>query len=77
MKLAPDILVLDTRGLRCPLPVIRAEKQALQLKKGEGFALLANDPMSNIDIPLFCKKNGFLVSCTRDKDVFRFEIFRE
>ncbi|VAW21865.1 hypothetical protein MNBD_ALPHA12-1837 [hydrothermal vent metagenome] len=72
---APDIMVVDTRGLRCPLPVIRAEKQALLLKKGEGFALLANDPMSNIDIPLFCKKNGFALTCTREGDVFRFEIF--
>ncbi len=77
MKPLPEIVIVDTRGLRCPLPVIRAEKQALRLKKGEGFALLANDPMSNIDIPLFCKKNGFILTCTKNEDVFRFEIFRK
>jgi len=77
MKPGEEIVVLDARGLRCPLPVIRAEKQALRLKKGEGFALLATDPMANIDIPLFCQQNGFMVSCTKDQGVFRFEIFRE
>lgn len=71
-----NAVVVDTRGLGCPLPVLRAEKRALQLEKGEGFCLLATDPMAEIDILLFCRRNGFLATCTQDNGVFRFEIWR-
>jgi len=71
-----DAVVVDTRGLGCPLPVIRAEKRALQLKKGQGFCLLATDPMAEVDILLFCRRNGLAATCTEENGVFRFEIYR-
>ena len=39
----PDTL-LDTRGLRCPLPVLRARKAMQGVAAGEVLRVLATDP---------------------------------
>lgn len=67
---------IDARGLKCPLPVLRAEKTAAGLKPGESFVLLATDPMATIDVPHFCAKAALLVEVTQDEQVTHFTITR-
>ena len=50
--------VLDARGLRCPLPVLKMEKRLAQLPPGATLTLLATDPIARIDIPLYCTQQG-------------------
>lgn len=45
--------VLDLRGLRCPLPVLRASKALRTLPPGATLVLECTDPLSTIDIPHF------------------------
>jgi tRNA 2-thiouridine synthesizing protein A len=50
--------VLDARGLKCPLPVLKMEKRLAQLPPGAALTVLATDPMARIDIPLYCTQHG-------------------
>lgn len=56
--------LLDTRGEKCPLPVLRMEKRLATLKAGGTLVVLATDPVAKIDIPLYCRQHGH--ACTLD-----------
>lgn len=49
---------IDTSGLACPLPVLKARKALLAMAPGERLALVATDPLAAIDIPNFCREAG-------------------
>lgn len=49
---------LDTRGLRCPLPVLRLRKILAGLPVGAQVRMLADDPMALVDVPHFCAEAG-------------------
>jgi len=53
-----DFAELDTRGLICPLPVLRARKVLLCLPPGAVLRVLADDPVALIDLPHFCGQAG-------------------
>ena len=53
-----DLAELDTRGLICPLPVLRARKVLLGLPSGAVLRVLADDPVALIDLPHFCSQAG-------------------
>lgn len=69
-------MLVDVRGQKCPLPVLRAEKIAATLKPGASFDLLATDPMALVDVPHFCAKSGLDVAVTSEADATRFTITR-
>ena len=50
--------IIDCRGLKCPLPVLKMEKRLGQLRPGARVTVLATDPIAKIDIPLFCTQNS-------------------
>lgn len=41
---------LDARGLRCPLPVLRATKLIAEMQAGEQLEVTATDPGSTADM---------------------------
>ncbi|WP_306249894.1 sulfurtransferase TusA family protein [Parvularcula sp. IMCC14364] len=53
-----DTPVLDTTGLRCPLPVIKTEAAMRRLSSGQQLEVIADDPLAAIDIPHFCREAG-------------------
>jgi TusA-related sulfurtransferase len=53
----PD-LVLDCRGLRCPLPVIRLANSIGDVPVGGVLAVLADDPATRADVPAWCRLRG-------------------
>jgi len=68
--------VLDCRGLKCPLPVLKLEKRIEAAPTGSTLVVLATDPMARIDIPLYCRQHGHACAVSTDGDVMRFEIVR-
>ena len=50
--------VLDTVGLLCPLPVLKARKRLKSMEKGQVLRLLTSDPAALIDVPHFCAESG-------------------
>lgn len=51
-------VVLDLRGLKCPLPVLRAAKALAGLRPGDMLVVEATDPMAAIDIPHMAQEKG-------------------
>lgn len=70
----PDPLLLDCRGLRCPLPVLKLEKQLKTVPPGTAITLLATDPMAKVDVPLFCRQNGHAYTLETEDGVHRISI---
>ena len=66
--------IIDARGLKCPLPVLKLEKRLEQLPGGAHLTVLATDPMAKIDIPLYCRQNGHDCSFENDREAMRFAI---
>ncbi|WP_255685202.1 sulfurtransferase TusA family protein [Micromonospora okii] len=55
----PDpVEVLDCRGMRCPLPVIRLARRLPELPVGAVLRVLADDPAAAVDIPAWCRMRG-------------------
>lgn len=68
---------LDTQGLACPLPVLKAKKALSELPKGATLEVLATDPGSVEDFRAFCKTTGNVLREQGEKaGVFRFVIER-
>ena len=65
---APDKL-LDTKGLTCPLPVLRAKKAIKDMQAGQVMKVLATDPGAVGDFAAFCQATGnqLLASTTEDR----------
>lgn len=53
----PDA-VIDARGLRCPLPVIRLAAHARSAQGVEVVEVLATDPAARADVPAWCRLRG-------------------
>ena len=49
---------LDTRGLNCPLPILKAKKALAELASGQMLKVIATDPGSVRDFQAFAKQTG-------------------
>lgn len=49
---------LDTKGLKCPLPVLRARKAMKPMSAGDVLEIEATDPSSVQDFKAFCETTG-------------------
>lgn len=77
MTTAAKETILDLRGLRCPLPVLRAKKALRGIAVGEVLVLECTDPLTVIDIPHFAQQTGHdLVAQSRDGDVHVYRILK-
>lgn len=67
--------VLDTTGLRCPLPVLKARKALAELGAGAVLEVLASDPASPEDFQALCLATGHrLIAHRHEGDIHRFLI---
>lgn len=69
---------LDLRGLKCPLPALKAGKALRELAPGDLLVVACTDPMAAIDIPNLCREAGHrLEASARDEaGALRFRIRR-
>jgi tRNA 2-thiouridine synthesizing protein A len=51
-------LLLDTKGLKCPLPVLKARKALKDVPAGGMLRVLATDPGAAKDFQHFCQTTG-------------------
>ena len=51
---------LDTRGLNCPLPILKAKKALADMQSGEVLKVLATDPGSMRDFQAFARQTSLL-----------------
>ena len=63
-----EVETLDTRGLLCPLPVIRTQDRVKELASGTLLDVFATDPGTLYDIPAWCRVHGHSVVETSEGD---------
>ena len=62
---------LDTRGLNCPLPILKAKKALADMSSGDVLKVTATDPGSVRDFQAFARQTGNeLVEQTSASDEF-------
>ena len=49
---------IDTRGLNCPLPILKAKKALAEMVSGEVLKVVATDPGSTRDFQAFARQTG-------------------
>ena len=71
-------LLLDLKGLKCPLPALKTRKALLGLRNGDQIEVVCTDPMARIDIPhLVATLGDELVSQHEQDDSLVFTIRRQ
>lgn len=49
---------IDTRGLNCPLPILKAKKALSEMQSGQTLKVIATDAGSVRDFVAFAKQTG-------------------
>lgn len=67
---------LDTKGLSCPMPMMKLAKAIKGINSGEVLEMLGTDPGTKSDLPKWCAKSGntLLEGTDLEGGVFRFLI---
>lgn len=58
------IAIVDARGLKCPLPLLKAKQALRPLTAGEQLTVLATDSASKRDFGVFAEHFGHGLVCT-------------
>jgi tRNA 2-thiouridine synthesizing protein A len=53
-----DAKQLDTRGLNCPLPILKTKKALADMVTGEVLRVVSTDPGSTRDFQAFARQTG-------------------
>ena len=51
-------IVMNLRGLKCPLPTLRVKKKLSSLQTGDLIVAECTDPLAAIDIPNLLRQTG-------------------
>lgn len=69
------MIELDTSGLCCPMPILKAHKLLASMQKGDVLRLISTDKDSCSDVPVFVKStNNILLSQENIENKFIFSI---
>jgi tRNA 2-thiouridine synthesizing protein A len=69
--------LVDARGLRCPLPLIRARQALAGLAPGDTLVVLATDREAPIDLAALAADAGRGFECRRDGEEWRLVLSAE
>lgn len=61
--------ILDARGMRCPMPVLRLRRQLAGMQAGDQITVYASDLNAWHDIPAFCAEAGHQIITADKNDV--------
>jgi len=59
---------LDTRGLSCPLPILKTKKSLNELASGQVLKIVATDPGSVKDMQAFSKQTGHALLSSEEQN---------
>lgn len=73
-ELRADV-ILDAKGLTCPMPVLKTKKAIDAMGPGQTLEVITTDPASKADIPAFLDRVGHELVQAGEKDgIFSFLI---
>ncbi len=66
-----NVTLLDVKGLKCPMPLLKAKKALNELEPGALLRVIATDPGSERDFETFSAQSGHaLLDFERQQDEF-------
>jgi TusA-related sulfurtransferase len=66
---------LDAKGLRCPMPIMKATRAIKEMKPGQILKITATDPGSKRDFEGWAKNGGHtLLEVKEENDVYTYTI---
>ena len=69
---------LDTKGLSCPLPILKVKKAMTRLDNNDILYVESTDPGSVKDFEVFCQTKGHeLLKSINENDIFIFHIRKQ
>jgi tRNA 2-thiouridine synthesizing protein A len=68
--------ILNLRGLKCPLPALKARKALTKLTAGDMLVLECTDPLSAIDIPNLVRETGDVLEESAQQKKPKLFVFR-
>jgi tRNA 2-thiouridine synthesizing protein A len=60
--------IFDARGMKCPLPVLKARRLLRDMQAGEVLEIQATDPGAPADFTHFCETTGHLLLDKQERD---------
>lgn len=67
--------ILDARGMRCPMPLLKLKQSLHQLNVAEVLTVMTTDPVSQRDFVAFLRQTPHqLISVKQQNEEFIFEI---
>jgi tRNA 2-thiouridine synthesizing protein A len=71
-------IVLDVKGMTCPLPVLRANRALRGMEPGARLRVLATDRAAVADFQAFCRETGHaMLAFSEEAGVYSFLIRRK
>ena len=69
---------VNMRGLKCPLPALKARKLLSKMAAGDVLAIECTDPLAAIDIPNMVRETGDeIVASAKSGRVLTFRILKK
>lgn len=56
-----DVIMIDTKGLDCPLPLMEMKKALQTMEVGQELSLDFTCPEAVVNLPSYCKEHGHTV----------------
>lgn len=77
-RTAGDTAIMrDYRGLKCPLPVLKARRALSELSSRGELEILSDDPAAPLDMAHFCDTEGHQLALSEQVDnYFRFVLIK-
>lgn len=75
-EIKADIIV-DTKGLSCPMPILKTKKAIDGMRAGQILEVIATDPASKADITVFLNRVGHELVETKEQDGVFFFLIRK
>ena len=68
-------VIVDTRGLFCPVPVIKTSEAIKNIESGRVVEVISDDPAIAQDLPAWCQSTGHrIVSVAQEGQVYRYQV---
>ena len=68
---------VDARGLRCPLPLVRARDAMDEVPPGGVLEVLATDPGATHDLSAWSRRKGYQFVDVSEPGTLRFLVYRD
>lgn len=69
---------LDTRGLFCPVPIIKTSEAIRNMESGCVLEVISDDPAIEYDLPAWCKSTGNIIKAVaKEGGVYRYFILKK